>query len=236
MLAGLSSNWSSHDTVPAVSSLPATIKDAYRYSVAEVAHFHGRGLVLLIMSLISVRPFGDGVSEREILDALSLDDDLLQRIYQYHIPPTRRLPHLVLVRVLEAMGPLLAEREGAGGVPVHSYHHRLLWEAASSDGLLPWEFAQSDTTDDLLTPGHVASDMETLRPDLRYTGGERAESEGAAARELASQLSSMRFRASALLAVTLSGLAKVWFPARQVADSPDWFTSVHEPEAEAQTP
>lgn len=81
MLAGIGASWSCVDPAPEVARLPTSIEAAYRYNVAHVAHYHGRGLTFLALSLIALRPFGDGVSEKEMLDALSLDDELLERVY-----------------------------------------------------------------------------------------------------------------------------------------------------------
>ena len=36
--------------------------------------------------------FSTGVSEQELGDILSIDDDLLMDIFQYHEPPQRRFP------------------------------------------------------------------------------------------------------------------------------------------------
>ena len=41
----------------------------------------------------------NGVSEPEIEDFISLDDRVLDDIYQYHLPPTRRIPPLLWTRV-----------------------------------------------------------------------------------------------------------------------------------------
>ena len=36
-----------------------------------------------------------GVSETELEDLISLDDKVLDDIYQYHLPPVRRIPPLL---------------------------------------------------------------------------------------------------------------------------------------------
>ena len=40
----------------------------------------------------------NGVSEPEVEDLISLDDKVLDDIYQYHLPPTRRIPPLLWTR------------------------------------------------------------------------------------------------------------------------------------------
>jgi hypothetical protein len=41
----------------------------------------------------------NGLSESELEDILSCDDDVLNDVYQYWTPPTRRSPPLLLVRL-----------------------------------------------------------------------------------------------------------------------------------------
>ena len=40
-----------------------------------------------------------GLSEFELEDILSCDDDVLDDVYQFWTPPTRRLPPLLIVRL-----------------------------------------------------------------------------------------------------------------------------------------
>jgi hypothetical protein len=89
-----------------------------------------------------------GVSEPEIEDFISLDDkvisppwaeesdragkvtpQVLDDIYQYHLPPTRRIPPLLWTRVRSDLPGYLADSE-ADGVCVINYYHKQFKHAA----------------------------------------------------------------------------------------------------------
>ena len=55
--------------------------------------------MLVSHALAYVTASKNGVSEPEIEDFISLDDRVLDDIYQYHLPPTRRIPPLLWTRV-----------------------------------------------------------------------------------------------------------------------------------------
>ena len=71
----------------------------------------------------------NGVSEPEIEDFISLDDKVLDDIYQYHLPPTRRIPPLLWTRVRSDLPGYLADSE-ADGVCVINYYHKQFKQAA----------------------------------------------------------------------------------------------------------
>jgi hypothetical protein len=48
---------------------------------------------------INISPARCGLSESELEDILSCDDDVLNDVYAYWMPPVRRLPPLLLVRL-----------------------------------------------------------------------------------------------------------------------------------------
>ena len=96
-----------------------------------------------------------GVSEPEIEDFISLDDRVLDDIYQYHLPPTRRIPPLLWTRVRgwkEEVGGggengeqvrsdlpgYLADSE-ADGVCVINYYHKQFKHAAKKRSLGKWD-------------------------------------------------------------------------------------------------
>ena len=57
-------------------------------------------------------------------ELLSLDNDLLNFVFQYSKPGINRLPYHVWLRIRAALGPLLVEREGGALV----WYHRQLKE------------------------------------------------------------------------------------------------------------
>ncbi|VEL37182.1 unnamed protein product [Protopolystoma xenopodis] len=60
------------------------------------------------------------MSEGELEDMLSLDDEVLRDIFQHHLPPQVRSPPFVWARLRNAIGGYLVERE-ADGVRVMSW-------------------------------------------------------------------------------------------------------------------
>ena len=56
------------------------------------------GWPLVSHALAYVTAAKNGVSETELEDLISLDDKVLDDIYQYHLPPTRRIPPLLWTR------------------------------------------------------------------------------------------------------------------------------------------
>lgn len=57
---------------------------------------HGRLLVFHALAYITAAR--SGLSETELEDLISLDDKVLDDVYQYHLPPVRRIPPLLWTR------------------------------------------------------------------------------------------------------------------------------------------
>jgi NACHT domain- and WD repeat-containing protein len=70
-----------------------------------------------------------GLSESELEDLISLDDKVLDDVYQYHLPPTRRIPPLLWTRIRNDLPNYLSERE-ADGVNVMNWYHRQFRDTA----------------------------------------------------------------------------------------------------------
>jgi hypothetical protein len=66
-----------------------------------------------------------GLSESELEDLISLDDKVLDDVYQYHLPPVRRIPPLLWTRIRNDLPNYLSERE-ADGVSVMNWYHRFV--------------------------------------------------------------------------------------------------------------
>ena len=75
--------------------------------------------VLIILTL-SV----DGISDVEMQDLLSIDDRVLNFVFQYSRPDIERLPYHVWLRIRASLGALLVEKEGG----CLAWYHRQLRE------------------------------------------------------------------------------------------------------------
>lgn len=84
---------------------------------------HGRILVFHALAYITAAK--SGLSESELEDLISLDDKVLDDVYQYHLPPVRRIPPLLWTRIRNDLPNYLSERE-ADGVSVMNWYHRLV--------------------------------------------------------------------------------------------------------------
>ena len=87
------------------------------------------GWLLVSHALAYVTASKSGLSETELEDLISLDDKVLDDIYQYHLPPTRRVPPLLWTRVRSDLPGYLSDSE-ADGVNVINWYHRQFIDAA----------------------------------------------------------------------------------------------------------
>ena len=87
------------------------------------------GWLLVSHALAYVTAAKSGVSETELEDLISLDDKVLDDIYQYHLPPVRRIPPLLWTRVRSDLPGYLTDSE-ADGVSVINWYHKQFRAAA----------------------------------------------------------------------------------------------------------
>nr|XP_045758178.2 NACHT domain- and WD repeat-containing protein 1 [Mirounga angustirostris] len=100
--------WASF-TIPA--PLASTAKEATHQLCARLEQTHGQLLVAHVLGyIVSSR---HGLSEAELKDVLSLDDEVLQAVYRDWTPPSKellRFPPLLWVRLRRDLGHCLARR------------------------------------------------------------------------------------------------------------------------------
>lgn len=68
----------------------------------------------------------NGISDNEIEDILSIDDDVLYSVFQYHIPPVRRLPSILWIRIKNDLREYVVEKEANDTKVVYWYHRRFV--------------------------------------------------------------------------------------------------------------
>ncbi|CAG5115605.1 unnamed protein product [Candidula unifasciata] len=118
--------WRSY-TKPSLTTLAFTINDCIMLLLERIELQHGKTLVSHALSYITSSK--SGISEPELEDLISLDDLVLNDIYQYHLPPVRRIPPLLWTRIRNDLPGYLSERE-ADGVSVVGWYHRQFIDAA----------------------------------------------------------------------------------------------------------
>ncbi len=72
--------------------------------------------------------------DNELEDILSCDEEVLQDVFQWWVPPLRRIPPLLWVRIRSELAPYLVERGLEGGAPVLTWYHRQFSETAAEVG------------------------------------------------------------------------------------------------------
>ncbi|KAJ8313494.1 hypothetical protein KUTeg_008055 [Tegillarca granosa] len=110
------------------TTLAFSIHDSIMKLFERIENQHGRTLVAHSLGYITAAK--SGLSEAELEDLLSLDEKVLNDVYQYHLPPVRRIPPLLWTRIRSDLPGYLSERE-ADGVNVIGWYHRQFIEAAT---------------------------------------------------------------------------------------------------------
>ena len=114
---------------PELTVLKHNVMDSVFQLFERVENKHGWMLVSHALAYITATK--NGISEPEIEDLISLDDKVLDDIYQYHLPPTRRIPPLLWTRVRSDLPGYLADSE-ADGVCVINWYHKQFKMAAKA--------------------------------------------------------------------------------------------------------
>jgi len=117
---------------PHDESLPATIPLMIQRVFSKLEKQFGREFVSRSLGYITASP--SGLSGAELEDLLSLDNQVLLEVYQFWLPPIRRIPPLLWSRLRSALGTFLAEREAEGSLVLAWYHRQFL--AAARDRYL----------------------------------------------------------------------------------------------------
>ncbi|CAH1788936.1 unnamed protein product [Owenia fusiformis] len=118
--------WRSYSK-PSTTILAYTIHDMIMQLFDRVENIHGK--ILVAQSLGYVTASKSGLSESELEDLLSLDEKVLNDVYQYHLPPVRRIPPLLWTRIRADLPGYFSERD-ADNVNVINWYHRQFIEAA----------------------------------------------------------------------------------------------------------
>ena len=104
------------------------VRGLVNWIFTQLEERHGRKFVRAALGLMTGAK--DGLSENELEDILSCDDEVLDDTYEWWTPPYRRLPPMLVQRlVMDLKGYVVSRGSKAGGV-VLKWYHRQFWEAA----------------------------------------------------------------------------------------------------------
>ena len=121
--------WSSYTPTDTVT-LPSSTAEALALIFSNLEEHHGEQLIQRSLGYLTASRHG--LTEGELEDILSLDDDVINDAYQYWDPPILdiiRIPQLLWKRVRYDISEFLAERQ-ADGKTVLSWYHRQFIETA----------------------------------------------------------------------------------------------------------
>eukprot|EP00111_Clytia_hemisphaerica_P016128 TCONS_00047711-protein len=119
--------WKSYQPMESIS-LEKNVKDSINRLFSDLERMHGKYLVSHALGLITASKHG--LSDAEMDDLLSIDDEVLNDVYQYWVPPVRRIPSLLWIRIRNDLGSYIIYR-GASGVLVNNWYHRQFIETAT---------------------------------------------------------------------------------------------------------
>ena len=119
--------WKSFTPDKETMHLPSTIREMINSLFDRLERLHGK--LLISRSLAYISSSKNGLTQSELEDLLSLDDEVLNDVYQYWTPPVRRLPPLLWLRVRGDLGDYLVER-GSDGARVSFWYHRQFIEVS----------------------------------------------------------------------------------------------------------
>uniref|UniRef100_A0A4X2KUG1 NACHT and WD repeat domain containing 1 n=1 Tax=Vombatus ursinus TaxID=29139 RepID=A0A4X2KUG1_VOMUR len=115
--------WASY-TLPV--SLATTAQQAMQQLCAHLEELHGQVLVSHVLGYIVTARYG--LSEAELKDVLSLDDEVLMEVYREWTPPSKdalRFPPLLWVRLRRDLGDCLVKRSADGFMLLGLAHRQL---------------------------------------------------------------------------------------------------------------
>ena len=125
------SRWASFTNVCGLD-LGSTVPQAIRLLFERLERKHGKTLTSHALGYLTAAR--NGLTENELEDALSLDDEVMDDVYQYWDPPVEgviRLPNLLWARIRQDIDEFLTERQ-SDGKTVISWYHRQFWETAQT--------------------------------------------------------------------------------------------------------
>ena len=100
------------------------IDNCIEYLFKQLEKNHGE--VLFSRSMFYMTTFKNGISESELEDILSIDDDVLYSIFEYHAPPVRRFPIALWARIKHDLEEYMVQKEIDDTRVIYWYHRRFI--------------------------------------------------------------------------------------------------------------
>jgi hypothetical protein len=119
LLFDISSKWTSSYKVPNEFSECISSKDTIKFLFKNLEQLYGKILFSHCIFYLTLFDY-KGISERELEDILSIDDDVLTSVFEFHHPSVRRFPIALWVRIKYELKDYITNKE-TDGVPVISW-------------------------------------------------------------------------------------------------------------------
>lgn len=103
------SDWHSYDEIDEHLIQLTDVDDCIRYLFRRLETRHNN--ILFSRALCYMTACRSGISQNELEDVLSLDDDVLKSVFQHYIPPVRRLPGILWTRIRNDLDEYITEKE-----------------------------------------------------------------------------------------------------------------------------
>ena len=100
------------------------IDNCIEYLFKQLEKNHGK--ILFSRSMFYMTTFKNGISESELEDILSIDDDVLYSIFEYHAPPVRRFPIALWARIKHDLEEHMVQKEFDDTRVIYWYHRRFI--------------------------------------------------------------------------------------------------------------
>ena len=91
----------------------------------EIKH----GEILVRKALGYLTASRNGLTKIEVEDILSLDEDVLDDVFEFHVPPIRRLPSILWARIRRDLAEYIVDRDADGAKVMAWYHRQFIQEA-----------------------------------------------------------------------------------------------------------
>jgi NACHT domain- and WD repeat-containing protein len=101
--------WHSYDPIDPQLEKAKTVDDCIRYLFNHLKTIHNS--LLFCRALCYMTACRNGISQNELEDVLSLDDEVLKSVFQHYIPPVRRLPGILWTRIRNDLDEYITEKE-----------------------------------------------------------------------------------------------------------------------------
>ncbi len=130
LLFGRARTWKSYTDITSIKSFPKSTHEALNDCYEHLEEYFGKVLVEKALGYLTASR--EGITESELEHVLSLDNEVLNDVYQYWDPPTKgvvRIPSLLWKRIHHFISDYIVEQL-SGGATVMVWYHRQFIESA----------------------------------------------------------------------------------------------------------